>query len=98
MNPSGHHCPGETNGVAYSQSSAAGPFIAVANLTCHGCEDPFVWQQPDGTVHMIYHNRYPLAPSLMQHKPHQLVTKAISQTIFGGNKAVWLCVSSSFAV
>jgi hypothetical protein len=29
---------GETNGVAYSQTDAAGPFVAVANLTCHGCE------------------------------------------------------------
>lgn len=47
---------GETNGVAYSKKNAAGPFKVVANLTCHGCEDPFIWQQNDGSMHMIYHN------------------------------------------
>ena len=47
---------GETNGVAYSKSGPAGPFVAVANLTCHGCEDPYIWQMRDGSVHMIYHN------------------------------------------
>ena len=90
-----HH--GETNGVAYA-TGPEGPFVAVANLTCHGCEcvspprmapfsssacilhhrcfwhsllllaappplclfstcrDPYIWQQPDGSMHMLYHN------------------------------------------
>eukprot|EP00051_Salpingoeca_urceolata_P015089 m.193212 g.193212 ORF g.193212 m.193212 type:complete len:384 (+) comp18288_c0_seq2:216-1367(+) len=42
--------------------SFKGPFQGpVANLSCHGCEDPFAWQQPASTssplsVHVLFHN------------------------------------------
>jgi len=35
-----------------------GPFKSIANLTHHGGndEDSYLWQQPDGSLHILYHN------------------------------------------
>lgn len=48
---------GEHIGFALS-SSYMGPFQVVGNLSWQygNDEDPFVWQQPDGTLHCLYHN------------------------------------------
>ena len=48
---------GEHTGFALS-NSIEGPFTISGNLSWEygNDEDPFVWQQPDGTLHCLYHN------------------------------------------
>eukprot|EP00038_Savillea_parva_P015340 m.219916 g.219916 ORF g.219916 m.219916 type:complete len:452 (+) comp30738_c0_seq1:3-1358(+) len=48
---------GEHTGFALGPS-LIGPFHVSANLSWEygNDEDPFVWQQPDGTMHCLYHN------------------------------------------
>ena len=48
---------GEHTGFGMA-NSIEGPFTIVANLSWQysNDEDPFVWQQPDGTLHCLYHN------------------------------------------
>lgn len=48
---------GEHTGFAMGPS-LAGPFRVSANLSWEygNDEDPFVWQQPDGSMHCLYHN------------------------------------------
>eukprot|EP00041_Stephanoeca_diplocostata_P018746 m.396028 g.396028 ORF g.396028 m.396028 type:complete len:409 (+) comp21107_c0_seq1:107-1333(+) len=45
---------GETIGFG-TADSVEGPFVAVANLSCSGCEDPFLWQCSKGYLHMLDH-------------------------------------------
>ena len=48
---------GEQVGFALGETFR-GPFVSVSNLTHrHGNdEDSYLWQQPDGSLHVIYHN------------------------------------------
>ena len=50
---------GSLNALAVSDAGVAGPYRCVANVTAGmpGDEDPFLWQQPDGSLHMLWHNR-----------------------------------------
>lgn len=45
---------GESVGFA-TAPTAGGPYTVLTTLTCRGCEDPFIWQQPDGTMHCLFH-------------------------------------------
>jgi hypothetical protein len=50
---------GELNAFAFAANNDfRGPYECVCNLTAGrpGDEDPFVWEQPDGTLHALYHN------------------------------------------
>ena len=51
------HAGGEHMGFAMGPG-VGGPFHMRANLSWQygNDEDPFVWQQPDGTLHCLYHN------------------------------------------
>eukprot|EP01079_Euglenida_sp_SAG-EU17-18_P004191 gene4191-4499_t len=73
---------GEHTGFAMADS-IEGPYSVVGNLSWQygNDEDPFVWQQPDGTLHCLYHNgrttRHPnhglhafSADGLSWHKPY----------------------------
>ena len=48
---------GEQNGVA-TAPSFLGPFASSANITkaSGNDEDPFIWSERDGTLHLLYHN------------------------------------------
>lgn len=52
---------GELNAFAFAAGNAwdAPSYVSAFNLTngALGDEDPFVWQQPDGTLHAIWHNK-----------------------------------------
>ena len=51
---------GELNAIAFAvNNDFRGPYATVFNLTNGqpGDEDPFVWEQPDGTLHLVWHNK-----------------------------------------
>jgi hypothetical protein len=51
---------GELNAIAFAdKNDFRGPYTDVFNLTNGkpGDEDPFVWEQPDGSLHVIWHNQ-----------------------------------------
>jgi hypothetical protein len=52
-----HRCEGEHTGFALGES-IEGPFKVSGNLSWEygNDEDPFVWQQRDGSFHCLYHN------------------------------------------